>query len=412
MRTSDAVNAFAPVPQRESAPRFVRRCWHIIGRDTHPVTGELRARSAAPHVCAEDRSGTAVLLGTEFGWEDNARLLDGIAAARRDGGRLVLVHLGAGGGSLLKTAATEDPRLEVLSIELSGTPPAKATRVAATLANSEADRCNDLQVDDAGQITRIMWQPVELPGIPPALTWESNGSPPGSVIVTGGLGGLGLRAAHVLARVYGLHPVLLDVATPASLAAASAAHLARLRASRTGVTVLDVDITDRGRTVAAVSAVDAPPIRAVVHCAGLLRSGPLSGVSTCRLVAAQQAKVSGLHNVLAALDPGALRHLITFGSIIAEEPHPSMGSYALANELLRRATLKTARNLPHCATVAAQWSLWSGAGMAHRAGAVPQARGLGLAPVSLRAGMTALVRLFGWPAGPVTAASLLLYGGR
>jgi hypothetical protein len=87
-----------------------------------------------------------------------------------------------------------------------------------------------------------------------------------------------------------------------------------------------------------------------------------------------------------------------------------MASYALANELLRRATMRAARELPDCATVAAEWSLWSGAGMAHQAAATGQARRMGMTPVSLRDGMAALLRLLAWPPGPTRATPLLLLG--
>lgn len=382
-----------PVPPGE----FRRRCWHLIGPDTHPVAAELRARSAPP----ESARGTAILLGAEFGWEDNARLLDGIAAACRDGGRLALVHLGAGGASLLRAAAKEDPALDVRCVELSAEPSARAIRVAVSLLNSEGTLPSLAQVGDDGRITTTGWCPAELP---PVVT---GGVRPGrSVVVTGGLGGLGLRAAVVLSKVYGLHPILIDVLEPAQLPPSSARHLSGLSA-----TVLTADVTDRHGIARLLSTTDAPPVGAVVHCAGLLTGGPVATTTTTALVHAQRVKVAGLEAVLAAIDPAELRQLITFGSITAEEPHRSLGCYGLANELLRRSTIRAAAGLPRCSTVAAQWSLWSGAGMAQQAGAIQQARRMGMTPLPLRAGMDALVRLFGWPPGPADAAPVLLYGG-
>lgn len=396
------VEAFAPVRQPTPAARFERRCWHVIGDDTQSVAVELRARSAPP---GTSRCGTAVLLGSEFGWEDNARILDGIASARRDGGRLALLHLGAGGASLLRVAASENPDLDVVSIELPPNPSPRAVRVAVTLANCCPAPTSEVQIDEQGVITRTTWQPVELP----ALARCRVGAP-ASVLITGGLGGLGVRAAHVLARTSGLHPVLVDHARSDELDAASAGHLARLERLATGCTVLEVDLTDRSATVTTLSGLNAPPVSAVVHCAGVLLGGPLGGFTSFDLIAAQRVKVEGLRNVLDALNTSRLRQLITFGSITAEQPHRSMGCYALANELLRRATLRAACELPDCATVAAEWSLWSGAGMAHRQGAIPQARRMSITPVNLRAGMNALVRLLGWPAGPDAATALVLSG--
>jgi NAD(P)-dependent dehydrogenase (short-subunit alcohol dehydrogenase family) len=396
------VQAFAPAQEPATAGSFERRCWHIIGDENHAVAFELRARSAPP---GAGPCGTAVLLGRQFGWEDNARLLDGIAAACRDGGRLALVHLGAGGASLLRVAATENPGLDVVSVELSPQPSPRAVRVATTVANSCPARVLELQIDDQGRITRTVWQPVELP--PPAT---GPSAAPASVLITGGLGGLGVRAAHMLARTVGLHPLIVDHARLDSLGAGVARHLAYLHNSPTGCTVLDVDLTDHSATMAALSDLDTPPVSAVVHCAGVLLGGPLSAFAALDLAAAQRVKVDGLRNVLDAVDTNRLRHLVTFGSVTAEQPHRSMACYALANELLRRATFDAARALPCCATVAAEWSLWSGAGMAYRAGAIPQARRMGMTPVSLRAGMSALACLLGWPPGPQAATALVLSG--
>jgi hypothetical protein len=77
--------------------------------------------------------------------------------------------------------------------------------------------------------------------------------------------------------------------------------------------------------------------------------------------------------------------------------------------LLARQTLRYGRRLPACTAVAAQWSLWAGAGMAHDMGAVAQGRRMGMWPVPLGAGLDTVVRLLALPAG---AHTLILAGGR
>lgn len=405
------VGAFAPVSEPVAiGPQ--RRCrWHVIGSDLHPACAELRARSAPPRSLPAGQepepAATAVLLGDAFGWPDNALLLDGIGASRRDGGRLVLVHRGAGGSSLLRVAAKEDPHARNLTVELPEHPSARAVRLAVSLANADPAAAGELTVDNDGRVTRTGWRRIALP---PAREPRGTGRPAGSVLVTGGLGGLGIRAAGVLATVLRLHPVLVDTLTPADVAADVAGHLRRLRAGPAGATVVTADVTDGNRLAAALARGDWPPVTAVVHCAGLLRAGPIAAFTAYDLAIAQLVKVDGLRNVLAALKTERLRHLVTFGSVTAEAPHRNMASYALANELLRRATMRAARELPQCATIAAEWSLWSGAGMAHQASATSQARRMGMTPVSLRDGMATLVRLLAWPPGPDRAAPLLLLG--
>lgn len=401
--TADSIVATRPVAVPVPAGRYVRRWWHVIGADDHPVAAQVRARSVPA-----DSLGTAVLLGSSFGWEDNARLLDGIASASREGGRLALIHLGAGGGSLLRVAAVEPPGLDFRCVELPAAPSARAIRIAVTLAGAEGPGPTEFQVDNTGRTTTTNWQPVDLPSDSDPADPLSDTGLAGAVLVTGGLGGLGLRAAAVLARTRRLHPVLVDTVGPDTLTPGAAGLLARLRAGRTGVTVLRADLTQAPNGLA--GAVSSLPMTALVHCAGVLVAGPVRGTSVRELIAVQQVKTAGLAAALGCVDPGLLRALVAFGSITAVEPHRNLGGYALANELLARATLRAASSLPDCATVAAQWSLWSGAGMASRAGAIGQARRMGMTPVSLRAGLTTLVRLFGWPRGPAAATALRLDG--
>lgn len=410
-----AVAAFAPVSEPVAIGPQQRCRWHVIGSDLHPVSAELRARSARPRplsaTVAPEPAATAVLLGSTFRWQDNALLLDGIAASRRDGGRLVLVHCGAGGASLLQVAAKEDPQARTLAVELPEQPSSRAVRVAVSLACADPPATGELRVDNDAKVSRTAWKRVSLPA--PRAPRDTPVRP-GSVLVSGGLGGLGIRAAGVLASTLGLHPVLLDSVVPAQVPSDVVNHLRRLRAGPAGVTVVRADVTDGNQLADVLGAVLAegrrPPITAVVHCAGLLQAGPIAGFSSHDLAVAQQVKVDGLGNVLACLKPERLRHLVTFGSVTAQAPHRSMASYALANELLRRATMRAAQDLPNCATVAAEWSLWSGAGMAHQAAATGQARRMGMTPVSLRDGMATLLRLLSWPPGPTRATALLLLG--
>jgi NAD(P)-dependent dehydrogenase (short-subunit alcohol dehydrogenase family) len=367
----------------------------VVGPDGHPAAGiAAGARDGAPRA----GHGTAVLLGTEFTPADNGLLLDGVRAAVRRGGRLVLVHLGAGGTSLVRAALGENRALRGLSIELPPRPSDAALRTAATLATGDTSATTELRVDQAGRVSGTRWRPVPLPDPVPG------GAGPGVAVVTGGLGGLGIRAAGVLAELDHLHPVLVDRRAPDDVPAATRRYLRCLAAGPTGVTVRTADLTVPREAAAALA--DLPgPAGVLVHCAGVMCHGPASRYDPAELAAAQAVKVAGLGHVLAALDPGPLRSLVAFGSMLAErEPH-TLGGYALANELLGRAVARLATGLPHTAAVVAQWSIWAGAGMAHDLAVLPQARAMGLVPVSLRPGLQALRRIV---AGGVSGRLMLL----
>ena len=398
------IQALVPVPVSVVVPAPRPYRWRLLGSPDHPAAPALRAATVP-----DAPPATAVLLGTRLDAADNSLLLE---AARQDGGRVAVLHHGAGGGALLRVAGLENPRLSTVVIELPERPLAPAVHAAVAAAGADRlaeDRYADgLRVRDDGGVTVTGWRPAAMA---PALT-----RPPrpdrGTAVVTGGLGGLGIRVSRALAHRYGFGPVLILDTTPADrLPPAIAHHLNRLRDTGS-VLVRRVDVTDTDQVDAALAGTDGPPVSALVHCAGILRGGPLRSTTVDDLLAVQAAKVAGLRNVLAALDPVALRHLIVFGSITAEQPHHQLGCYALGNELLRRAALCAATGLPAAATVVAEWAIWSGAGMAHdMQGAVAQARRLGMIPVPVGPGTATLGSLLNHPNGPAHAARMLLIAG-
>jgi NAD(P)-dependent dehydrogenase (short-subunit alcohol dehydrogenase family) len=355
-------------------------------------------RGASPEAPLRGGTGTAVLLGTRFRPADNQPLAEGVRAAVRRGGRLVLVHLGAGGASLIRAAMSENRALRGLSIELPAQPAVAALRTAATLATGDLSTATELRVDQQGRVTGTGWRPVRLPDPLP------DGAGPGVAVITGGLGGLGIRAAAVLAQRDRLHPVLVDRRSPDDRPAAVRRYLRCLADGPTGVSVRTADVTVPASAAAALT--DLPgPVSVLVHCAGVMCHGPASRYTPVELAEAQAVKVAGLRHILAGTDPARLRSLVVFGSMLADRDPHTLGGYALANELLARAAAVASTGLPHTATVVAQWSIWAGAGMAHDLGVVGQARAMNLVPVALRPGLQALRQLV---SGGVTGRLLLL----
>jgi NAD(P)-dependent dehydrogenase (short-subunit alcohol dehydrogenase family) len=384
---------FAEQPQRHTGLR-------IFGSAGHPVARALC------DVRGEPATATLVLLGARFAPADNALLLAGMRNAWLHHRRLVLIHLGAGGGTLLRSSMADRRIPEWLSIELPAVPSAAALHAALRLACSDGTgelRVGELRVGGTGTFARS-WRPFTLP--PP---WQGQPGPrdPKVAVVTGGLGGLGLRVAALLSYQYGLHPVLIDKEQRLRPGSPTDRRITRLASYPAGLTVRAADVTDAHAMAAALSGLSGP-ITTVVHCAGVL--GPPGDCSPDDLAATQAVKVIGLRNVLAAVDPRQLSHLITFGSILAEQPAHNLGCYALANELLRRATLEAAARVPHATTVVAEWSIWAGAGMAHNLGLVAQARRRGLVPISVQAGIRTMSQLMSLPAGAGRAQTVILKG--
>ncbi len=195
----------------------------------------------------------------------------------------------------------------------------------------------------------------------------------GAWLVTGGLGEVGLRVAAgmlaggarrlVLMGRHGLPPrrQWRDAGLDARSAGRIAAVLA-LEAAGAAVHVLEADLADAADTERALREYDEaawPPIRGVVHAAGVLESQ-----------LALQADADGFERVLAPKLEGALTlerllprldAFVLFSSIIGVLGVAGTAAYAAANAGLDAlAADRRARGLP---ALSIQWGAWEGLGM-------------------------------------------------
>ncbi|MFO0580140.1 MAG: SDR family NAD(P)-dependent oxidoreductase [Polyangia bacterium] len=179
--------------------------------------------------------------------------------------------------------------------------------------------------------------PIEIPAPPPALARAD-----GSYLITGGLSGLGLLAAEVLARAGAGHLILLG---RSGIPAESRERLAQLR---TKVTVAVQDVADAAALSALLAALPADqPLRGVVHAAGVLDDALLPQQSSARLRPVLAAKAAGAVNLdrLTAHQP--LDFFVLYSSIA-----PIVGAAAQANYAAASAVLdvlahgRRARGLP------------------------------------------------------------------
>ncbi|MEV6118498.1 acyltransferase domain-containing protein, partial [Streptomyces sp. NPDC052109] len=240
-----------------------------------------------------------------------------------------------------RTLALEHPKLFGGIVDLPDHPGRGLDRLAALLAGTE----DQAAVRDTGLLVpRLARAP--LGGRTPARPWQ----PTGTVLVTDGLGPMGLPVARWLAG-NGAQALVLTTDDPAAGAPDDLG---------VPVTVSTCDPADATALAELLAALPADtPLTAVVHTAGTLRSGPLTGTDLAEVAATLDAKVRGaanLHRLTGELDA-----FVLFSSVAATWGGSEQGAFAAANAYLDAlAQHRRARGLP---ATAIAWGPWEGAGL-------------------------------------------------
>ena len=187
--------------------------------------------------------------------------------------------------------------------------------------------------------------------------WRSDGT----VLITGGLGALGLMIARHLAARGAKHLVLAGRRGMDTPGASDA--LAELGALGATVTVAGVDVSDRNALAAVLRAIpESAPLRGIVHAAVSLEDGVLSRQTPERFATAMGAKVAGARHLDALTADADLDFFVLFSSIVGTLGMSGSGAYSAANATLdaiaadRRARGLVAQSLA--------WGEWTGAGVA------------------------------------------------
>jgi 6-methylsalicylic acid synthase len=199
--------------------------------------------------------------------------------------------------------------------------------------------------------------------------------PEGTYLITGGLGALGLEVAHWLAERGARHIMLAgrrEFPVRASWAEQADENLRRqidgIRALEAlGVTVrtVSLDIADAGQAARALSddVLGLPPIRGVVHAAGVLDNRLISGLDEESLRTVMRPKVDGAWVLHKLFPPGSLDFLVLFSSCGYLLGLPGQASYGAANAFLDALAVHR-RSTGHEETMSLGWTSWRGKGMA------------------------------------------------
>jgi acyl transferase domain-containing protein/acyl carrier protein len=225
---------------------------------------------------------------------------------------------------------------------------------------------------------------AEAPAAGERPGWDGSGT----VLVTGGTGGLGALVARHLVTGYGARNLLL-LSRSGDRAPGAAELVAELTGLGAEVTVAACDVADRADLAARIAAVPADrPLTGVVHLAGVLRDAPVTALTAERydeVFAPKAAAAQWLHELTEGLD---LDFFVLYSSVAGTLGTAGQANYAAANVYQDAlAAHRRARGLPGLSLAWGLWEVESGMGGALGAADVARFRRSGIAPFTGPEGM-------------------------
>ncbi|MFQ6399111.1 type I polyketide synthase, partial [Nocardia sp. KC 131] len=352
----------ADVAAAESIPDVV--VWRPTASLGNPIDGSGMAGAAAHGASAvgDAADGPAAVRAGVHG--ALAMLQSWLAEERVSNIRLVVVTSGAAGlpgeipGSvaaalrgLVGSAQSEHPGRFVL-VDEDPSRPLDADRIAALLRTGEpqtAVRGRDLLVP------RLARTSVS----PDAAAPRAFGA--GTVLITGGTGGLGALFARHLVAEQGARRLVLT--SRRGLESPGAAELvAELMAAGADARVLACDVADRDSVRNLLESIDSQHELAVVHAAGVLDDGTVDSLTAEQLDRVLAPKVDGAWHLHELTKDRAVTAFVVFSSVATLLGSSGQANYAAANGFMDAlARRRRAAGMP---AVSLAWGPWhSGSGM-------------------------------------------------
>ncbi len=288
---------------------------------------------------------------------------------------------------LIRSAQAESPaRFMLVDIDRS---PASLTGLLATLATVISDERTQLAVRDGVLYVPRLARVDELRLRPDLDRTEDSRldaaedsdrapwlDPDGTVLITGGTGGLGaIMAGHLVDR--GARHLLL--VSRRGLEADGAVELqAQLGEQGAQVTVAACDVADRDQLGAVIDSIQPEhPLKVVIHAAGINDNALIQSLTVEQLERVLRSKVDGALGLHELTVERELDAFVLFSSMSGVFGGPGQGNYAAANAFLD--ALACRRRTQGLVATSMAWGLWSDVGMGRELGELDMRRMTGTA---------------------------------
>ncbi len=183
----------------------------------------------------------------------------------------------------------------------------------------------------------------------------------GTVLITGGTGGLGSLVARHLAQAHGVENLLL-VSRRGPDADGASALKASLEALGANADITACDAANRPQLERLIASIPpSRPLTAVIHAAGVIDDGIIESLNSERLLNVMSPKVDAAINLHELTKELGLARFVVFSSAAAAFGAPGQGNYAAANAALDAlAYCRRAQGLPGVSVAWGPWAVATG----------------------------------------------------
>ncbi len=213
-------------------------------------------------------------------------------------------------------------------------------------------------------------------------------NPDGTVLITGGTGGLGAQVARHLVAERGVRYLAL-VSRRGADAPGAADLSAELTARGATVTLAACDVADRDAVAGLIDAIPADhPLTAVIHTAGVLDDGVVGSLTPQRFATVLGAKAQAAWHLHELTADRELAAFVLFSSVAGSMGSPGQANYSAANAFLDALAVHRAeRGLPATSLVWGPWHAGTGMTAGLTDAEVARMTANGLPPISGEQGL-------------------------
>ena len=140
-----------------------------------------------------------------------------------------------------------------------------------------------------------------------------------------------------------------------------AAALAAFTAVGASAEYLSLDVNNPDAIASTIVPItELSPITGIIHGAGVLADKHIQDKTLDELARVYGTKVTGISNLLAALDLDKVKLIALFSSAAGFYGNTGQSDYAMSNDILNKAALQLAQQLPNAKVMSFDWGPWDG----------------------------------------------------